>query len=52
MSPDECLDPLDPEDWWISLDLAPKGGKGCVDEDPVAEAAEAVGPEVPWLASD
>ena len=29
----------------------PIGGKGCADEDPVAEAAEAIGPEAPWLAS-
>lgn len=47
-----CLDSLDLEDWWISLGLAPIGGGWCVDEDLVAEAAEAVGPEMPWLALD
>ena len=54
LSPDDkyYLDPLDLEDRWISLGLAPKEGEEVADEDPVAEAGEAVGPGAPWLAPD
>ena len=40
------------EDWWTSLDLAPREGLERAEEGRVAVVGGAVGPEVPWPASD
>ena len=45
-----CLNPLDPEDFWTSLDLVSRGCKTWVKVGPVAEVVEALDPGAPWPA--
>ena len=54
VSPDVvlCLDPLDPKDWWTSLDVIPREVEERVEGGTVAVAGGAIGPEAPWPASD
>ena len=43
---------MDPEDWWTSLDLAPREGEEWEEGGPEVVAGGAIGPKAPWPASD